>query len=78
LLVPLLLLTAAPFFIEPLRRRWTGDGYPLELQMVFGLRNLGLGLAACAVWPLCLRLACVVSLFLILFAISLTSHPVVF
>ncbi len=76
-LLILLLLGAAPFVAEPLRRQWTGDGYPLELQMVFALRNLGLGLAAFAVWPLCLRLACVVSLFLILFAVSLTTHPVV-
>ena len=43
--------------------------------MVFALRNLGLGLAACAVWLLCLHLAYVVSLFLMLFAISMTSHP---
>ncbi|HTU93712.1 MAG TPA: transglutaminase-like domain-containing protein [Gemmataceae bacterium] len=76
-LVLLLLLGAAPFLIDSLRRRWVGDGFPLELQMVFALRNLGLGLAAFAVWPLCLRLACVVSLFLILFAVSLTSHPAV-
>ena len=44
--------------------------------MVFALRNLGLGLAAFAVWPLCLRTACVVSLFLMLFAVTLTTHPV--
>jgi transglutaminase-like putative cysteine protease len=73
----ILLLGAAPFIIEPLRRRWTGDGYPLELQMVFALRNLGLGLAAFAVWPLCLRSASVVSLFLILFSATLTNHPAV-
>lgn len=76
-LVLLLLLGAAPFVLEPLRRRWTGDGYPLEFQMVFALRNLGLGLAAFAVWPICLRLACIVSFFLILFAVSLTTHPAV-
>jgi hypothetical protein len=71
----MLVLVAAPFVVEPFRRRWTGDGYPLELQMVFALRNLGLGLAACAAWTLCLRLAGVVSLFLMLFAISMTDHP---
>ena len=76
-LLLLLLLGAAPFIVEPLRRQWTCDGYPVELQMVFALRNLGLGLAAFAVWPLCLRLASVVSLFLILFAVSLTGHPAV-
>jgi hypothetical protein len=73
----LLALTVAPFIVEPLRRRWTGTGYPLELQMVFALRNLGLGLAACAAWVLCLRLACVVSLFLMLFAVTMTDHPAV-
>jgi protein-glutamine gamma-glutamyltransferase len=73
----LLALAAAPFAVEPLRRAWTGDGHPLEIQMVCGLRNVGLGLAACAGWLLCLRLACVVSLFLILFAAVMTNHPAV-
>jgi len=72
-----LVLGAAPFAVEPLRRTWTDDGYPLELQMVCGLRNVGLGLAACAGWLLCLRLACVTSLFLILFATAMTTHPAV-
>jgi protein-glutamine gamma-glutamyltransferase len=71
----LLALAGAPFAVEPLRRTWTGDGHPLEIQMVCGLRNVGLGLAACAGWLLCLRLACVVSLFLILFATVMTNHP---
>lgn len=73
----LLALAAAPFAVEPLRREWLGDGYPLELQMVFSLRNLGLGLAVCGGWLLCLRLACVVSLFLTLFAAAMTNHPAV-
>ncbi|MBY0461107.1 MAG: hypothetical protein K2V38_27615 [Gemmataceae bacterium] len=73
----LVALAAAPFAVEPLRRNWTGDGYPLELQMVCGLRNIGLGLAACAGWLSCLRLACVTSLFLILFAAAMTNHPAV-
>jgi protein-glutamine gamma-glutamyltransferase len=47
------------------------------LQMVFALRNLGLGLAAFSAWLLCLRLACVVSLFLVLFAVTMTDHPAV-
>lgn len=64
----LLALAAGPFVMP---------GYPLELQMVLGLRNVGLGLAACAGWVLCLRLACVSSLFLILFAAAMTDHPAV-
>ncbi len=73
----LLLLVVAPFLIEPIRRSTTGDGYPLELQMLFGLRNLGLGLAAFAIWPICLQSACVVSLFLMLFGLCMTTHPAV-
>jgi len=73
----MLALAAVPFGVEPLRRDWTGDGYPLELQMVCGLRNVGLGLAACGGWLLCLRLASVTSLFLILFAAAMTNHPAV-
>ena len=73
----LLGLALAPFGVEPLRRNWTGDGYPLEIQMVCSLRNVGLGLAICAGWLLCLRLACVTSLFLILFSASMTNHPAV-
>jgi transglutaminase-like putative cysteine protease len=76
-LLALLCLAGVPFFLEPVRRRLAGMGYPLELQMVFALRNLGLGLAACASWRLCLRLACIVSLFLMLFAIAMTDHPAV-
>ncbi|VTS08866.1 transglutaminase-like domain-containing protein [Tuwongella immobilis] len=77
LALPMLALGAAPFVLEPLRRQITGDGYALELQMVFGLRNVGLALAACGGWLLCMRLACVVSLFLVLFSIAMTNHPAV-
>ena len=70
-----LALALAPFAVEPLRREWTGDGYAFELQMVCGLRNVGLGLAACAGWLLCLRTAAVVSLFLMLFSAAMTNHP---
>ncbi len=70
-------LTVVPFAGEPLRREWTGDGYPLELQMVFALRNVGLGLAVCSGWAICLRLAAVASLFLTLFAAAMTNHPAV-
>ena len=68
---------AAPFVAEPLRRRWTDDGYPLEIQMVTSFRALGLALGACAGWVLCLRLAGVASLFLVLFSAAMTNHPAV-
>lgn len=73
----LLALAFAPFLTEPLRRDWTGDGYSFELQMVCGLRNVGLGLAVCAGWVLCLRMAAVVSLFLMLFSAAMTNHSAV-
>jgi protein-glutamine gamma-glutamyltransferase len=73
----LLAATAFSFLAEPLSRRWLDRGHPLEVQLIFALRNLGLGLAAFAAWGLCQRLACVVSLFLVLFAVSLTSNPAV-
>ncbi len=76
-LLLLLGLAAAPILVEPLRRKWTGDGYALELRLIFVLRNLGLGLAACSCWWLCLRLASAISLFLMLFALSLTDQPAV-
>jgi protein-glutamine gamma-glutamyltransferase len=75
--VLLVVLASLPFAVEPLRRDWTGDGYPLEIQMVCGLRNVGLALAACAGWLLCQRMAGVVSLFLVLFSAAMTNHPVV-
>ena len=75
--VILLALGLAPLAIEPLRRDWTGEGYPLELRLVAGLRNVGLGLAACGGWVACVRLAGVVSLFLILFAAAMSNHPAV-
>src|SRR5437016_4755206 len=51
----LLVLAAAPFLIEKMLRSWFATGYPLEVQMVFALRNMGLGLAAFGCWSLCQR-----------------------
>jgi hypothetical protein len=65
------LLLIAPLLIEPVLREVTGNGQPLELQMVNGLRALGVGLLALTAWPLCLRLAGVVSLFLMLFVAAM-------
>lgn len=70
-------LAGAPFVIEPARRALAGEGSPLELQMVAALRNVGLGLAACAGWLVCLRAACVASLFLMLFSAAMSNHPAV-
>ncbi|MBI3407339.1 MAG: transglutaminase domain-containing protein [Planctomycetes bacterium] len=77
LLFVVIVLSAAPFLVEPLRRSWFGVGYPLELQLVFALRNLGLGFVVFASWPSCVRLAGVASLFLMLFSVTIAAHPVV-
>jgi protein-glutamine gamma-glutamyltransferase len=70
----MLALATAPFIIETIRRSLTAYGSPLELQMVYGLRNVGLGLAVLGGWVLYLRLACVISLFLMLFSAAMTNH----
>jgi transglutaminase-like putative cysteine protease len=75
--VVLLLVGAASFALEPMRRSFTGDGHALEVQMILALRNVGLALAAFSSWLLCLRLASAVSLFLTLFAVCTTDHPAV-
>jgi transglutaminase-like putative cysteine protease len=76
-LLAVVAFAAAPFAVDHVCRSWLGDGYPLEIQMVLALRNLGLGLAACAAWRVCLRLAGGVSLFLMLFAVSLADSRAV-
>lgn len=64
----LAMVTILPIVIEPLLRSVLGEGRPLEIQMVLGLRNLALGLAALSLWPSCARLSAAVSLCLMLFA----------
>jgi protein-glutamine gamma-glutamyltransferase len=64
----LAVVTVAPLAIEPFLRSVIGEGRPLEIQMVLGLRNLALGLAALSLWPACARLSAAVSLCLMLFA----------
>lgn len=73
LTVLVLLAAGAPFLIEPFRRDWFNDGNPLELQMVYGLRNVALALVVFSGWLLCLRIAAITSLFLILFATASTN-----
>jgi hypothetical protein len=73
-----LLAGLAPFGVEAGWRAWYFEGQALELRMVLGLRNLGLVLAACGGWWLCVRTAVGVSLFLMLFAAAMTNHPAVF
>jgi hypothetical protein len=74
ILVALLVL---PLLVEAVRGGLRGQANPLELVLLGCGRNLGLGLAALAAWPLCLRLAALVSLFMVLVGSSLASGPVV-
>jgi len=70
----LCLLLCGPVLTEPLIRAWTEEGLPLELQLVYGLRNVGIGLAALAFWPICLRLSGIVSLFLMVAVTAMAEH----
>lgn len=64
-----------PVLIEPLLREWTGNGFPLDLQMVNGLRILGLSLCAASAWTICRRTAGVVAMFLALFSSAMGDQP---
>ncbi len=66
-----------PVLVEPLVREVTGNGLPLELQLVNGLRNVGLVLTALAAWPRVRHLAGVVALFLALFASAMGDQPAI-
>lgn len=66
-----------PLAAEPLVREWTDSGFPLELQLVNGLRLVGLLLCGLAAWPRCRRLAGVVALFLALFTSAMGDQPAI-
>jgi transglutaminase-like putative cysteine protease len=74
ILVALLVL---PLVAERALREWTGIGAAAELQLIYGLRNLGLALAAGSAWSTCRRLAGVVALFLALFATAMGDQPAI-
>ncbi|MCA9115448.1 MAG: transglutaminase domain-containing protein [Planctomycetaceae bacterium] len=71
----ILLLGAAPFLLNPLDRLLTGEGRPLELLMLAGFRNASLTLAAVALTPALQRTAAALSVFLVLFCVSLGDDP---
>jgi transglutaminase-like putative cysteine protease len=66
-----------PLLAEPVVRNWTGDGLPLELQLVNGLRLVGLLLCGLGVWPRCRHLAGMVALFLALFTSAMGDQPAI-
>jgi protein-glutamine gamma-glutamyltransferase len=65
-----------PIAFEPVFRSTLGEGNPLEMQMIHGLRCVGLLSAGLAAWPLCRRLAAVISLFLALFASAMGDQAI--
>ena len=71
------LVLVLPMLIEPLVRSWAGAGFSLEMQLVNGLRVLGLSLAGLSAWPTLRRLAGVVALFLALFASAMGDQPAI-
>lgn len=71
------LVLVLPMTVEPLVRSLVGEGLPLEMQLVNGLRVLGLSLAGLAAWPKLRRLAGVVALFLALFASAMGDQPAI-
>lgn len=77
LVLVLALALGFPVLVEPLLREMTGNGLPLELQLVNGLRNAGLVLTAMAAWPRVRHLAGVVALFLALFASAMGDQPAI-
>jgi hypothetical protein len=66
-----------PLLAEPLVRSLAGEGFPLEMQLVNGLRVLGLSLAGLSAWPKLRRLAGVVALFLALFSSAMGDQPAI-
>ena len=71
------LVLVLPLMVEPLLRSIFNVGFPLEMQLVNGLRTVGLGLAGLSAWRSCRRLAGVVALFLALFASAMGDQPAI-
>ncbi len=66
-----------PQVIEPIRRAISGEGYPLELRIMFGLSNIAIVMGALSRIIAFQRVACIISLFLILFASVIDSSLIV-
>lgn len=66
----------APFFLEVARRSFFGEGYPFEIQMVFGLRNMAMIFTMLATQQSFQKLAALASLALILFGSLMSNEPV--
>ncbi len=73
LLAALFALGMLPFLVESLVPKGTQEGHPLEVQCLAAMRNFGLGLAVLGGWNVCLRMTCVIGLFLTLFAVSIAD-----
>lgn len=71
------LILVLPLLVEPLVLAVFGEGLPLDMRLVNGLRLLGLSLAGLSAWPKLRRLAGVVALFLALFASAMGDQPAI-
>jgi len=75
---PLLItLFATGFVWEPMRRWLLAEGRPLELLIMFNLKNLMLGLGAAACVSRYQRLTFVSGLFLSIYSVAVTTEPIV-
>lgn len=72
----LALLAVIPFLAEPLSRWVASHGSPPEVQIALALRNLMVGLAALQSNLRAQRLACLASLFIVLFSLMWTVSGV--
>lgn len=68
-------LILLPLVYEACLRSFTGFGRPFEVLLICGLRDVTLGLAMMSYWPVYQRLCASLSLFVMLFSASISSHP---
>ncbi|MBS0265000.1 MAG: hypothetical protein JSS02_23910 [Planctomycetes bacterium] len=73
----LILIVALTLLAEPLGRWLWHWGRPAEIVVMSSMRNLMLGLAAVACWRQFAQLSGLLSLFLVLFAASLSATPAI-
>ncbi len=72
----MLLLLIGPFPVEWLLRNTGFTEHPLEVVLILGVQCVASGLAAASVWRRHQPLALISSLFVTMFAVTLSAHPV--
>ncbi len=69
-----LVMFVAPLCLESFVREFTSEGYPLEMQLINGLRAIGILTAGLSRWSHLRRLAGVIALFLTLFSAVMATE----